>query len=256
LIAVRREGQLTRRVLLVDDDPETFETARRVVQEAKFDLRHASTGADGLSLARACIHHVALVDLQLPDISGIDLLRTFRREGLSLPCVIMTARGSVASAVQAMKLGAMDYVEKPLTDTHLLELVAGGAAGNVTDALKAHGEASVNLKEKVERTSWHVRETLRIVEAHFAETNLTLRSVAGQLAVSVEHLCRLLKRETGSGFTPHLHRARVREAKRLLTETNLPDWLPIPDTAGSPLQERVPTFADGFSAAVPRVTAE
>jgi ActR/RegA family two-component response regulator len=102
------------RVLLVDDDSGTLETWSAFLRAAGFDVLTVTCGRDAIELASSGWPHVILVDLKLPDMSGLELLARLRVLELSVPAVVVTGFGSIPSAVQAIKLGAVDYLEKPL----------------------------------------------------------------------------------------------------------------------------------------------
>lgn len=190
-------------ILIVDDDAGTREGFRCLLSIEGFDVRTAPTAREGLLLARTAPPDLLLLDLHLPDMHGLDVLRSLRGASVDVPCIVMTGFGSIAEAADAFKLGARDFVEKPIDAEHLLKMVR------------------TTVGRRPPAVDWRVIETMRIIHERFHEPTLTLRSVARELEVSVEHLCRLLKRQTGSGFARRLHEARVVEAKRLLGATNL-----------------------------------
>jgi YesN/AraC family two-component response regulator len=196
------------RVLVIDDDQGTVETFAFILRLEGFDVSTAQTGAAALDLLRSESHDVVLADLQLPDMTGLDVLRTLHRSKPHVPCVIMTAFGTVASTVEAMRLGAQDFVEKPLTEVDVVRIVRH--ATEHSSRLDVGDPATID---------WRVVETTRAIELHFREPNLRLYAIAKQLEVSIEHLCRLLKRDTGDGFNDHLNRRRIEEAKHLLADT-------------------------------------
>src|SRR3712207_1405581 len=77
----------------------------------------ANTGRQGLNRLRQRLPDLILLDLQLPDISGLDLLRLIAQEGYDVPVILMTAHGSEAIAVEAFRLGARNYLIKPFSET-------------------------------------------------------------------------------------------------------------------------------------------
>lgn len=190
-------------ILIVDDDLGTTEGFRCILSLEGFDVRTALTARDGIEQVRRLRPDLLLLDLHLPDMTGLDVLRSLRDASIDVPCVMMTALGSVRETADAFKLGVRDFVEKPLDEKELLRIVRG----------------STNRPSSA--VDWRVVETVRIIGRTYNEPGLSLRAVARQLDVSVQHLCRLLKRQTGTGFAYRLHETRVHEARRLLRETNL-----------------------------------
>jgi DNA-binding response OmpR family regulator len=122
----------------------------------------ASNGDDALKRVKEGLYDIALVDIQMPQMDGLELLGYLRGLRPKMPVVMLTAYGTVARAVQAMKLGAVDFVEKPLDPKNLLLLCEEilqrqkiGMSGTVDDLLrladlarqrKAFVEARVHLK--------------------------------------------------------------------------------------------------------------
>jgi len=116
------------RVLVVDDDPTVLETSRLVLGRAGHEVTLADRGAAALSALRARPFDLVFADYRLPDFSGLDLLRLVRSDTNPVPFVVITGFGSPACMVQALKLGAADFVEKPVDVDQLTDLAARYAA--------------------------------------------------------------------------------------------------------------------------------
>ncbi|NTU81124.1 MAG: response regulator [Chloroflexales bacterium] len=105
-------------ILIIDDSEQiTGLLANYVLPELGFTPIVAHTGRQGLQRLRASLPDLILLDLQLPDISGLDLLRLIAQEGYDVPVILMTAHGSENIAVEAFRLGARNYLIKPFSDT-------------------------------------------------------------------------------------------------------------------------------------------
>jgi FixJ family two-component response regulator len=111
------------RVLLVDDDPGTLETWGALLRSSGFEVLSAESGRHGLELALTTDPHVILIDFRLPDMSGVEMLESLRVRQLRTAVVLVTGFGTIRSAVQAIRLGAVDYVEKPLVGDALIRTV-------------------------------------------------------------------------------------------------------------------------------------
>ena len=107
------------RVLIVDDDEALRELLARELSRSGHEVAQAPSAAAGVASARQAEPDVVLLDLQLPDESGIEVLRRLRSERPDVEVVVLTAHGTVDTALAAMKLGAFDYLRKPC---HLQEL--------------------------------------------------------------------------------------------------------------------------------------
>ncbi len=112
-----------RRVLIVDDDQFLAETLADILSQEVAEVQTCRTGAEALQAARARPYGIALVDVRLPDMGGIELLRRLREAAPDLDIVIVTGNASVHSAIEAMNLGATRYILKPCAPDELLSIV-------------------------------------------------------------------------------------------------------------------------------------
>ena len=112
-------------VFLVDDDRDVAEYLETLLAASGYDTQAFTTGGEFLQRYAPGPPACALVDLRLPGIGGIELQRCLRLRNDPLPVVIMTGYPSASTAVEAMKLGAVDYVEKPIDPVALLKAVDG-----------------------------------------------------------------------------------------------------------------------------------
>jgi FixJ family two-component response regulator len=112
-----------KRVLAIDDEQIVLNSIRRILGQAGFDVETTLSGRQGLEWALNKIYDVVLTDIRMPDIGGMIVLRDIKRAKPEMPVMIITGYANVQSAVQAMKLGAADYVEKPFTPDQLLKAV-------------------------------------------------------------------------------------------------------------------------------------
>lgn len=113
------------RVLLVEDEPILQVTLTNDLTEEGYEVASASDGAEGLRLIREQSFDFALLDLKLPKVDGLTLLQSFKAVNPSGIAVIMTAYGTIQSAVAAMKAGATDYFLKPFPTDDLLVFLRG-----------------------------------------------------------------------------------------------------------------------------------
>ena len=114
------------RVLVVDDEPDAAEALTLLLKPRGFDVRVAGTGDAARAVVSAWRPHVVLLDLMLPDVNGLDLLRDFRAAAPDTQVVMVTGYGSVPKVVEAMNDGAFGFIEKPI-DAMLLLAVLGKA---------------------------------------------------------------------------------------------------------------------------------
>src|SRR6202795_3439527 len=116
-------------LLLIDDDPVVIPVqVRRAFPAPRYRVVVAGTGAEGLGRIRAEQPDVILLDLRLPDQSGLDVYQQIRRIDARIPVIFVTLAKAADAAIEAMKQGAYDYLFKPL-DLHQLRRVVGAALG-------------------------------------------------------------------------------------------------------------------------------
>src|SRR5688572_17458365 len=108
------------RILLIDDDPGVRDSMERTLRAAGYGVQSAASGEEGFELARGGAFDVILSDMRMPGISGLDILRQLRDLRVDSAFIIMTGFGTVDTAVEAMKLGAVDFVQKPFFRDELL----------------------------------------------------------------------------------------------------------------------------------------
>jgi putative PEP-CTERM system response regulator len=108
-----------RRILVVDDDPDIRELLSDRLQLMQLDVACAGDGEEALALLRQEAPPLTLLDLQLPRISGMEVLHAIRREGIESTVIVITAWGTPERAVEAMRAGAYDFIPKPLDPAHL-----------------------------------------------------------------------------------------------------------------------------------------
>ncbi|MFO0664931.1 MAG: sigma-54 dependent transcriptional regulator [Polyangiaceae bacterium] len=113
-----------KQVLIVDDEPNLRKILAAQLSRDGYDVMTAEDGAEGLSLLRE--NHIDLVvtDLKMPKVDGMELLREALREAPGLPVILITAHGTVDTAVEALKTGAFDYLTKPFDKDEVRQVVA------------------------------------------------------------------------------------------------------------------------------------
>jgi two-component system response regulator AtoC len=108
------------RVLIVDDEKNIRESIRRYLDTEHIESVAAENGLSAKRLLQEKVFSAGIVDLRMPGMDGLELLRWIREEGPRLPVIMISAYGEVQDAVEAMKLGAQDYVVKPFDPEELI----------------------------------------------------------------------------------------------------------------------------------------
>ena len=116
------------KILAIDDEQIVLDSLQKILISQSYSVDTTLKGGEGIYWAITRPYGLVLSDIRMPDISGMHVLRDIKRKKPTLPVVIITGYATVRSAVQAMKLGATDYIEKPFTPDQLLETVASALA--------------------------------------------------------------------------------------------------------------------------------
>jgi len=111
------------KILVVEDDKTVGQYVKRGLTEAGFNADLVGDGAEGLRLSAGGHYDMLVLDLRLPALSGLEVLRTLRDRGAGIPVLVLTAQDAVDFKVQALKMGADDYVTKPFSLEELLARV-------------------------------------------------------------------------------------------------------------------------------------
>ncbi|HEC18029.1 MAG TPA: sigma-54-dependent Fis family transcriptional regulator [Gammaproteobacteria bacterium] len=111
-------------ILVVDDEPDICTSVRDILEDEGYTVAVAENGEAARQLVREKLPDMVLLDIWMPDIDGISLLKEFSNElEMSAPVIMMSGHGNVETAVEATRLGARDFIEKPLSLARLLHTV-------------------------------------------------------------------------------------------------------------------------------------
>jgi two-component system NtrC family response regulator len=110
-------------ILVIDDESVICDACRLVLAEKGHRVELCLTGNDGLLAIEGGTFDLILLDVKLPDVDGMEILKSVRKKGPVPVVIVMTGYSTMSNALQAMKLGAADYLAKPFTDDELVEAV-------------------------------------------------------------------------------------------------------------------------------------
>ena len=104
---------MTPRILVIDDEERMCWALERALSYEDYQVVTATRGLQGIELAKETEPSLVILDLKMPDIDGIEVLKEIKNINPSIPVIIITAHGTIDTAIEAMKIGAMDYITKP-----------------------------------------------------------------------------------------------------------------------------------------------
>ena len=181
------------RVLLVDDGAQVrLFLAETVLPAAGYDVLTATDGAEGLVLARDLNPDLIIADYLMPNLNGLDMLAALRAESIDLPFILMTAEGSEALAVEALRLGVNEYLIKPFEPDELLDAIERVLREHWTRRITAHIpdqllDANRKLEQRVREFDALVRLGKRITSRLDLESVLNEVVRAGVTLAHAEH---------------------------------------------------------------------
>lgn len=164
-------------VHIVDDEEPVRKSLAFMLTIEGFTVRMHESATAFLSAAPGLRSSVLITDLRMPDISGVDLLRRLAGLPQRIPSIVITGHGDVPMAVEAMKAGALDFIEKPFADDVLIEAVKR-AAGEISESPEG-GMDVAHTRSRFEALTEREKQVLRGVVAGLAN-----KSIAYDLDIS------------------------------------------------------------------------
>jgi two-component system, LuxR family, response regulator FixJ len=133
-------------VYVIDDDPAMRDSLDFLLGSAGFSVRVFESAGNFLAVLPDLSFGCIVSDVRMPEIDGIDLLRRLKIEGRKLPIVIMTGHGDIPLAVEAMKLGALDFLEKPFEDERLIGMINAALRQQADDSQSEAAAADLTAR--------------------------------------------------------------------------------------------------------------
>ncbi len=172
-------------ILVVDDEPLQRDIIKTILDDEGYETYTASSGEEGLKIIKEIRPDVVLTDLKMEGMDGIELIESLPEEPFEPPAVVMTAYGTITSAVEAIKRGAFDYITKPL-DTEVL-LITIKRAIEKAELLKENLQLQKALFEKFK------------IEGIVGHSRMMVEAVEIMRKVSSSHVTVLILGESGTG---------------------------------------------------------
>jgi DNA-binding response OmpR family regulator len=152
---------MIKRILIVDDEPNVRLSYRATLEAEGYGVEEANSAATALEKLVPGHFDLAILDLRMPEMDGLDLLAQMRKRGVPTPTVMITAYGELPNAVKAIKLGAIDFLQKPLTPDQLRHIVA--------EIVARHADTDPNEVE-LKDYAYHLRTAKRSINQRDFET--------------------------------------------------------------------------------------
>ncbi|UCB45030.1 MAG: response regulator [Spirochaetota bacterium] len=148
------------KVLVIDDEQIVLDSVKKILSKDHYEVDTALESRIGLKMALQNDYDIVLTDIRMPEIGGMRILRDIKRNKPLVPVIIITGYATVQSGVQAMRLGATNYIEKPFTPEELIEAVL---------IAKDTAVEEIDMEQKI----IHEEEVIKVLERGIKDANFT-----------------------------------------------------------------------------------
>jgi len=164
-------------VFVVDDDPLVRDSVADLLSSAGFAAQTFGSATEFMRARRPDISTCLILDVDLPDLSGLDLQTELARSGIEVPIIFLTGHGDIPKSVRAMKAGAMEFLTKPFRTQELLDAVRHALVRD--GELRKEGSHIVELQERLQQLTPRERQVLTLVVS-----GLLNKQIAGELGTT------------------------------------------------------------------------
>jgi two-component system nitrogen regulation response regulator NtrX len=182
------------RVLVVDDEPAIRDTMRMILEYDGHECLVAGSGQEALSLAERENPDLVFLDIKMPGMDGLEVLSRLRATNEALPVVIVSAHGTAATALEAGRLGAFRFVEKPLSKDYVLDAIREGLELGTLRRENRQLKSELGARHQVIGASASLKQVMEQVR-RAAPTNATVL-ILGESGVGKELIARAIHRNS------------------------------------------------------------
>ncbi|MEF2966448.1 response regulator [Paenibacillus sp. M1] len=216
-------------ILIVDDEPRTSQGIKKTLEDwscGKYQIITADNGEEAIQVMRRQKIHILMTDIRMPEITGLALLKTIKEQNMSPVVILISAYSEFEYAQEALRLGVVNYLLKPISRGKLIEAVE--------DALrieekreraeiieKVVDDKLVHANTRTVTANGPIREALHYIDHHL-QNELTLKEVADHVHLNPSYFSVLFKEQLNLTFSEYVTRSKIQRAKDLLITTDLP----------------------------------
>jgi response regulator RpfG family c-di-GMP phosphodiesterase len=176
--------EIKRDILIVDDDKQVREVLHQIFLTAGYSCRLAQDGREGVAMFRTARPPLTVTDLKMPNMTGIELLQQVRQVDQDAAVIVLTGAADVKTAIESLKLGAYDFIMKPVNVDELL--IAADRALERRQLLIERREYQAMLESRVEEATHHLAAAYRELESTYRSTLEALGSALDTRDVGTE----------------------------------------------------------------------
>lgn len=188
-------------ILIIDDEQAVGNFLKHLFLEKEYKVKIGYSGADFENLLREEAYDLAMIDVKLPDINGLDILKRIKEVQPSCKTIIMTGYSTVQIAVDAIKLGANDFIEKPFDDIDVLEASIEQLLGNQTTRLETEIEELAEMSGIIYEHSEKMKQLLTLAyKIATKNINVLIQGETGTGKELIAHFIHLASRRNNQAF--------------------------------------------------------
>lgn len=220
------------KVLIIDDEVFIREGMKQIIPWKELGcefIGEAQNGEEGVEKIIKLMPDIVISDIRMPKKSGLEMIDEIKSINKDMQIIILTGFREFEYAQQAIRLGVLRFLLKPSKIEEIKEAITS-AVVNLDKLPKRevairNEEEDTNLlnehtHEEVDKPQYLVKQAIEYINQYYNQ-KLDLQTVADQLYVSTWHLCKVIKKQTGTNFVDLLNNARIENAKRMLLESNM-----------------------------------
>jgi len=219
----------TKNIVIVDDEPRTRQGLQRTLESwnnGDFAILTAESGGDVLRIAEEKKIHILLSDIRMPEMTGLQLLKVIKEKGMSPVVIVLSAYSEFEYAQEALRLGVVNYLLKPIGKKKLIEAVEEAVkvlekqvrAGIIE---KVVDEKIVDANTKMDSTKDTIRKAMSYIDQHLKD-ELTQKDVAAHVHLNPSYFSVFFKEQVKMNFSEYVTRRRIQRAKEIMISTDLP----------------------------------
>ncbi len=156
-------GAIKAKILVIDDEQIVHESCNRILTEEGYEVKNAFTGQEGFKKIEEEQFDLVITDLKMPGISGMEALKKIKKDNPNIGIVMVTGYSTAETAVEAMKLGAFDYLPKPFTPDELISVINKAVEKKKVLLETKHLESAYRDATKAISSSLNLNEVLELI---------------------------------------------------------------------------------------------
>lgn len=212
------------KVLIIDDEVFIREGMKQIIPWKELGcefIGEAQNGEEGVEKIVKLMPDIIISDIRMPKKSGLEMIDEIKSINKNIQVIILTGFREFEYAQQAIRLGVLRFLLKPSKIEEIKEAITS-AVGNLDKLSKREVKNLLNEHTygEIDKPQYLVKQAIEYINQYYNQ-KLDLQTVADQLYVSTWHLCKVIKKQTGTNFVDLLNNARIENAKRMLLESNM-----------------------------------